>query len=114
LKQSERGTQKPDFSSPRKTTSLIEYQQGSVVSRTIVDRKAGTITLFAFDKNERLSEHTAPYDALIQVIDGEANVTISGEPMIVRAGEMVLIPANVPHSLKAAERFKMLLVMVRS
>jgi len=95
-------------------TGLIEYQQGSVVSRTVVDKKAGTVTLFAFDEGESLSEHTAPYDALVQVIDGEANVTIGNKSVVVKAGEMVVIPANEPHALKAIKRFKMLLVMVRS
>ena len=95
-------------------TGLIEYQQGSIVSRTIVDKKAGTVTLFAFDAGESLSEHTAPYDALVQIIDGEANVTMRNKSVVVKTGEMVVIPANEPHALKAIRRFKMLLVMVRS
>ena len=93
---------------------LIEYQEGSVVSRTIIDKKAGTVTLFAFDKNEGLSEHTAPYDAIVYVFDGEADIIISGKPVRVKQGEMTIMPANEPHALKAVTKFKMLLVMVRS
>ncbi|MCW4044858.1 MAG: cupin domain-containing protein [Candidatus Bathyarchaeota archaeon] len=95
-------------------TSLIDYQEGSVVSRTVIDKEAGTITLFAFDKGEGLSEHTAPYDALVYVFDGEADVVISGKPRRVRQGEVTIMPANEPHALKAVTRFKMLLGMVRS
>ena len=95
-------------------TDLINYQAGSVVSRTIIDKKAGTITLFAFDKSQGLSEHTAPYDALVYIIDGEAEVTISGKPVHLKTGEMTIMPANEPHALSAVTRFKMLLIMVRS
>jgi quercetin dioxygenase-like cupin family protein len=95
-------------------TDLIDYQESSVVSRTIIDKKAGTVTLFAFDENEGLSEHTAPYDALVYVFDGEADVLISGKPVRVKQGEMTIMPANEPHALKAVTRFKMLLIMVRS
>jgi quercetin dioxygenase-like cupin family protein len=94
--------------------SLIDYQDGSVVSRTIIEKTAGTVTLFAFDEGEGLSEHTAPYDALVYVFDGEANITISGKPVRVKKGEMTIMPANEPHALKAVKKFKMLLVMVRS
>jgi quercetin dioxygenase-like cupin family protein len=93
--------------------SLISYQAGSVVSRTIVNRKQGTITLFAFDEGEGLSEHTSPYDALLQVLDGEAVVTVAGNVNEMKAGEAVILPAGKPHSLKAKSRFKMLLVMIR-
>jgi quercetin dioxygenase-like cupin family protein len=93
---------------------LIDYQEGSVVSRTIIDKKAGTVTLFAFDEGEGLSEHTAPYDALVYILDGEAEVVISGKPVRVKKGEMTIMPANKPHALKAVARFKMLLIMVRS
>jgi quercetin dioxygenase-like cupin family protein len=93
---------------------LIDYQEGSVVSRTVIDKKAGTVTLFAFDEDEGLSEHTAPYDALVYVFDGEADVVISGKPVRVKKGEMTIMPANEPHALKAVTRFKMLLIMVRS
>ena len=95
-------------------SGLIEYQVGSVVSRTIIDKPAGSITLFAFDKEQGLSEHTAPFDAMVDVIDGEAEVTISGKPMTVKQGEMVVMPANKPHALKAFRRFKMMLVMIKS
>jgi quercetin dioxygenase-like cupin family protein len=94
--------------------SLIDYQDGSVVSRTVIDKTAGTVTLFAFDEGEGLSEHTAPYDALVYVFDGEAEITISGKPVRVKQGEMTIMPANEPHALKAAKKFKMLLVLVRS
>ena len=93
---------------------LVEYQAGAVVSRTVIDKSAGTVTLFSFDKGQGLSEHTAPYDALVYVIDGEADITISGRPLKVKQGEMVVMPANQPHALKAPHRFKMLLVMVKS
>jgi len=93
---------------------LIDYQVGSVVSRTVIDKTAGTVTLFAFDEGEGLSEHTAPYDALVYVFDGEAEVVIAGKPLLVKQGEMTIMPANEPHALKAVKKFKMLLVMVRS
>jgi quercetin dioxygenase-like cupin family protein len=95
-------------------TGLVAYQAGAVVSRTLIDKPAGTITLFAFDKGQGLSEHTAPFDALVNVIDGEAEITISGQPNTVKQGEMLIMPANKPHALKAVSRFKMLLVMVKS
>jgi quercetin dioxygenase-like cupin family protein len=93
---------------------LIAYQAGSVVSRTIIDKKAGTITLFAFDQKQGLSEHTAPYDALVYVLDGEADVVLSGKPVRLKKGEFTIMPANEPHALSAVTRFKMLLIMVRS
>ncbi len=93
---------------------LIGYQQGSVVSRTIVDKETGTVTLFAFDKGQGLSEHKAPFDALVYVLDGEAEVVISGKALRAKEGEMVIMPANEPHALRAVEQFKMLLVMIRS
>ncbi len=94
--------------------SLIAYQKGAVVSRTVIDKPAGTVTLFAFDKGQGLSEHTAPYDALVNVIDGEVEITISGKPSHVKKGEMLIMPANDPHALKAVTPFKMMLVMVKS
>jgi quercetin dioxygenase-like cupin family protein len=94
--------------------NLIDYQDGSVVSRTVVKKETGTVTLFAFDKGEGLSEHTAPFDALILVVDGEAEVTVSGVACRVGEGEMVLLPAGEPHALAAVERFKMVLTMIRS
>ena len=92
---------------------LIAYQEGSVVSRTLIDKPTGTVTLFAFADDQGLSEHTAPFDAMVQVLDGEAEVTLAGKPHVVGAGQMVIMPANVPHALRATLPFKMLLVMVR-
>jgi quercetin dioxygenase-like cupin family protein len=92
---------------------LVEYQAGAIVSRTIIDRKAGTVTAFAFDQGQALSEHTAPFDALVYLLDGEAAITVAGVERRVAAGEMLIMPADKPHSLSAAKRFKMLLVMVR-
>jgi quercetin dioxygenase-like cupin family protein len=107
---------KKEKSGPETTrlTGMIEYQEGAVVSRTLIDKEAGTVTLFAFDQGQGLSEHTAPYDAMVQVLEGEAKVTISGEPIMVEEGEIIIMPANKPHALLAVTRFKMLLVMVRS
>ena len=93
---------------------LVSYQTGSVVSRTLIDRKIGTITLFSFDAGQGLSEHTAPFDAFVQVVDGVADVTIAGKVQRVAAGEFIIMPANSPHSLKAVEKFKMMLVMIRA
>ncbi len=97
-----------------KLTSLVDYQDGSIVSRTIVDDKTGTVTLFAFDKGQGLSEHTAPYDAMVYLLDGEVEITISGKPLNVRQGEMIIMPADMPHALRAVKRFKMMLTMIRS
>jgi len=97
-----------------RVVDLVSYQDGAVVSRIIVKREAGNVTLFAFDTGQELSEHTAPYDALVQVLDGEAAITVAGRPYRVRAGEMILMPAHQPHALKAVSRFKMLLTMIRS
>ena len=93
--------------------ALVDYQSGTVVSRTIIERNTGTVTLFAFDKGQGLSEHTAPFDALVYIIDGEAEITISGRSIRMKAGEVVIMPANEPHALKAVERFKMILVMIK-
>jgi quercetin dioxygenase-like cupin family protein len=93
---------------------LIDYQEGSVVSHTIIDKKTGTVTLFAFDENQGLSEHTAPYDAMVQVLDGEVEVTISGKPLSLKKGEVTIMPSNHPHALKAKTKFKMLLTMIKS
>ncbi len=93
---------------------LADYQEGSIVSRTIIDKKTGTVTFFAFDKGQGLSEHTAPFDALVYLLDGEAEVVISGKPFRLKEGEMVIMPANAPHALKAITRFKMVLTMIRS
>jgi len=97
-----------------RTVDLVAYQPGSVVSRIVLKRAAGNVTLFAFDAGQELSEHTAPYDALVQVLDGEAEVTIAGQPHRLRAGELILMPANRPHAVRAPARFKMLLTMIRS
>jgi len=93
---------------------LVDYQDGSVVSREIIGEKAGTVTLFAFDQGQGLSEHTAPFDALVHVFDGEAEIIISGRPLRVKQGEVVIMPANQPHALKAIKKFKMMLTMIRA
>jgi quercetin dioxygenase-like cupin family protein len=93
---------------------LVAYQEGSVVSREVMSRKTGTVTVFAFDKGQGLSEHTAPFDALVYLLDGAAEVVISSDSFRVTRGEMIILPANQPHALKALERFKMMLVMIRS
>jgi quercetin dioxygenase-like cupin family protein len=94
--------------------NLVDYQTGSVVSREIVSRKTGTISIFAFDEGQGLSEHTAPFDALVYVIDGEVEITISGKGHLLTQGQMIIMPANEPHALKALKPFKMMLVMIRS
>jgi len=99
---------------PLQSGELVEYQEGTVVSRTIINKQAGTVTLFAFDVGEGLSEHTAPYDALVYLLDGEAEIKISGVPHQLKQGEMIIMPANEPHALKAVKRFKMMLVMIKS
>lgn len=102
----------PNVFSP---VSSIDYQEGSVVSKQLILKKdSGNVTLFAFDEGQGLSEHTAPFDALVHVLQGKAEITISKKPYVVNCGEMIIMPANRPHSLKALERFKMLLVMIRS
>ena len=93
---------------------LVNYQEGAVVSLTVVKRTTGTVTLFAFDEGQGLSEHTAPFDAVAHLLEGEAVITVSGEALRTTAGEAVLMPANQPHALKALSRFKMLLTMIRS
>ena len=93
---------------------LVEYQGGSIVSREVLKKDTGTVTLFAFDEGQGLSEHTAPFDALVHILDGEAQITISGTTHSPKAGEMIIMPANEPHAVQAAKRFKMLLVMIRS
>lgn len=92
----------------------IAYSRGSIVSRTLCDRKSGTLTLFAFDRGQGLSEHSAPYDAYVHVLDGEADFIIGGKAVRAKAGQMVIMPADVPHAVKAVTRFKMLLIMIRS
>ena len=108
------------FSSRRVKTAavnllcLLAYQKDSIVSREIVNKKTGTVTLFAFDHGQGLSEHIAPFDAVVYILDGTARINISGKPHIVKKGQMIIMPANKPHSLKAVKKFKMLLVMIKS
>lgn len=92
---------------------LVDYQAGSVVSREIVRKNTGTVTLFAFDEGQGLSEHTAPFDALVYILDGEAEIIISHKPFRLKVGEIIIMPANQPHALKAMKKFKMLLIMIR-
>jgi len=92
---------------------FVDYAGGSVVSKTLLDKKAGTLTLFSFDEGQGLSEHTAPYDATVLIVDGEATLVIGGKPVKAKTGELVIMPAGVPHSVRAEQRFKMLLVMIR-
>ena len=99
---------------PVKMMDLIDYQKGAVVSRTIIDKKTGTLTLFAFDEGQGLSEHTTPFDALVYCLDGEAEVVISGKAFRLREGEMLIMPATQPHAVKAVKKFKMILTMIRS
>ncbi len=93
---------------------LVDYQEGSIVSRTIIKKKTGTVTLFAFDEGQGLSEHTTPFDALVYILDGEAEITISGKTLRLGEGEIVIMPANQPHALKAVKKFKMILTMIKS
>jgi quercetin dioxygenase-like cupin family protein len=95
-------------------TELVNYQEGSIVSRVVINRPKATLTLFAFSEGEGLSEHTSPFDALAQVLEGEAEITVSGKPLMTKGGQAVLMPAGQPHALKALTRFKMLLTMIRS
>jgi len=95
-------------------SELVAYNERSVVSKTLIDKKVGTVTMFSFDSGQGLSEHTVPYDAFVQIVDGEAEVTINGEKHTVSAGQIIIMPAAIPHELKAIKPFKMLLVMIRS
>lgn len=96
-----------------KLIKLIDYKEGSVVSREIINKKTGTVTIFAFDQGQGLSEHTAPFDALVYIFDGNAKIIISGKPHSLKAGQMIIMPANKPHALKAIKKFKMMLVMIK-
>lgn len=96
------------------TADFVGYQDGAIVSREIIKKPTGTVTLFAFDAGEGLSEHTAPFDALVQVLEGEAEITVAGRPQRVLGGEMILLPSGQPHAVKAVTRFKMLLTMLRA
>jgi len=97
-----------------KMKDMIAYQDGSIVSKEIIKKTSGTVTIFAFDQDQGLSEHTAPFDALVHILDGEAEITISGEPHRLKVDEMIIMPGGKPHALNAVKRFKMMLVMVRS
>ena len=114
MPKTEANTGKKTTLGPANLSGLIAYQKGSVVSREIVSKPTGTVTLFAFDEGQGLSEHTAPFDALVHVLDGQAEITIAGNKHVVGAGEMIIMPAGQPHALKALGQFKMLLVMIRS
>ncbi len=104
-----------EITSPQvvKLAELADYQKDSIVSRTVIDKKTGTVTFFAFDEGQGLSEHTAPFDALVNVLDGEEEITISGKAFHLKVGEMIIMPANEPHALKAIKKFKMMLTMIR-
>jgi quercetin dioxygenase-like cupin family protein len=93
---------------------MVEYQTGAVVSRQITKAESGNVTLFAFDESQELSEHTAPFDALVHLLDGEAEIRISGEPFLLKTGQAIIMPANQPHALKAVKKFKMLLTMIKA
>lgn len=99
---------------PNTLIDIVGYQKDAVVSKTIIEKKTGTVTLFAFDQGQGLSEHKAPFDALVQVLDGEVEIKISGKPFCLKQGDIIIMPANEPHALKAVKSFKMLLTMIRS
>jgi len=121
LWRSETNNMNPEISSkglssgqPAKIAELVSYQDGSIVSREIIKKSTGSVTIFAFDEGQGLSEHTAPFDALVQVVEGETEIVISGHPYRLQGGEIILMPAGQPHALKALTRFKMILTMIRS
>lgn len=95
-------------------SEMVNYQDGTVVSKEIIKKESGTVTLFAFDEGQGLSEHTAPFDALVYIVDGESKISIAGKPSNVKQGEIIIMPANKPHALQAVKKFKMLLVMIKS
>lgn len=97
-----------------KAKDLVNYDSGAVVSRTIIQKPVGTVTIFSFDKGQGLSEHTAPFDAMVEVLDGEAEILINRKPVLVKAGEFIIMPANIPHALNAVKRFKMALIMIKA
>jgi quercetin dioxygenase-like cupin family protein len=106
--------QKAELAQVLRAADMVGYQAGSVVSRTLIDKTAGTVTLFSFAAGQGLSEHSAPFDALVYVFDGEVEVKISGRPFNLTAGDMIIMPANKPHALKAIKQFKMMLIMIKS
>jgi quercetin dioxygenase-like cupin family protein len=114
MKDKNKGNLEELMSMVLKLDDLIDYQKGSIVSRQIINKNAGTITVFAFDKGEGLSEHRAPFNALVYIIDGKVKIAISGKQYHLKKGELIIMPANEIHALKAVEKFKMLLVMIRS
>lgn len=109
-----KAAQQAQLARPAALKKIIAYQKGSVVSQELVAKKTGTVTLFAFDQGQGLSPHSAPYDALVQVVDGKAEIAIEGKKNLVNSGEIILMPAGVPHAVKAATRFKMVLTMIKS
>lgn len=102
-----------DLNKVNKIDNLIDYQNDAVVSKTLIKKDKGTVTVFAFDKNQGLSEHTAPFDAMVQIIEGKADILLDGKSNVLYGGEMIIMPANVPHTLIAIEKFKMILVMIK-
>jgi quercetin dioxygenase-like cupin family protein len=114
LKKEELNSQDKLYSQVSKLFTLVNYQDGSVVSRTLIDKNVGTVTLFAFAQGQGLSEHTAPFDAMVYILDGEAEVTVAGNTLHLKTGDMTIMPGNKPHALKANTRFKMMLVMIKA
>ncbi|MFW9782085.1 MAG: cupin domain-containing protein [Candidatus Heimdallarchaeota archaeon] len=102
-----------DFVKVQSLNEMLDYQEGSVVSRTLIEKNQGTVTLFSFDKDQGLSEHTAPFDAMVHILDGKVKITISKKDYILNTGQMIIMPANEPHALKALEKFKMILIMIK-
>ncbi len=98
----------------QKLSEMVNYQDGTIVSKTLINKDKGTVTLFAFDKDQSLSEHTVPFDAMVNILDGEAEIIISGKTFNLKAGEIIIMPANEPHAVKAAKKFKMILIMIKS
>jgi len=97
-----------------KIVDLVDYQTGSIVSKMLIDKESGSVTLFAFDKGQKLSEHVAPFDALTHILDGNAEISISGKRFLLKSGDMIIMPSNKPHAVRAVERFKMMLTMIKS
>ena len=102
------------ISQVHKIADLVDYQTGSVVSRMLINKESGSVTLFAFDKGQKLSEHTAPFDALVNILDGKSEIVISGKKFVLQPGDMIIMPANEPHAVYAVEKFKMMLTMIKS
>lgn len=93
---------------------LVDYQEGTIVSKTLINKDEGSVTIFAFDKDQGLSEHTAPFDAIVNIIEGEVKITISGKPFYLKEGNIIILPANEPHAVDAVKKFKMMLIMIKS